>query len=38
LNFDYAKAPAGRQASDLDAHRSRLNPTRKVQTGVRMEF
>jgi len=38
LNFDYANAPAGRKASDLDSQRSRLNPTRKVQIGVRVDF
>jgi hypothetical protein len=38
LNFDYANAPAGRKASDLDAQRSRINATRKVQIGLRMEF
>jgi hypothetical protein len=38
LNFDYANAPAGLQASDLNAQRSRLNPTRKIQIGVRVVF
>jgi hypothetical protein len=38
LNFDYANAPPGRGASDLDTLRSRLNATRKIQIGVRMDF
>lgn len=38
LNFDYANAPAGRKASDLDAQRSRINATRTIQVGVRVEF
>jgi hypothetical protein len=38
LNFDYANAPAGRKASDLDTMRSRLNPTRTIQVGVRVAF
>jgi hypothetical protein len=38
LNFDYAKAPSGFQESDLNLQRGRLNPTRKIQVGVRMEF
>jgi hypothetical protein len=38
LNFDYAHAPAGQQASDLTLQRGRLNPTRKVEIGVRVDF
>lgn len=38
MNFDYAHAPPGQQASDLDASRGRLNPTRKIMVGVRFSF
>lgn len=38
LNFDYAKAPAGLQQSDLTAARGRLNDTRRVMIGVRVRF
>ena len=38
LNFDYANAPAGQRASDLEAARGRLNPTRKVMVGIRFAF
>jgi hypothetical protein len=38
LNFDYAAAPAGARASDLNALRHRLNNPRKIQVGVRVDF
>jgi hypothetical protein len=38
LNFDYAKAPPGRQASDLSARVGRLNGTRQLQIGLRLQF
>jgi hypothetical protein len=41
-NFDYAAAPAGQQASDLNASRHRINPglagNRLVQVGIRFDF
>ncbi len=38
LNFDYAAAAAGQKASDLDASRHRLNDTRRLMIGVRVNF
>lgn len=38
LNFDYAKARPGEQASDLDLSRGRINATRRVQVGVKFVF
>jgi hypothetical protein len=38
LNYDYANAPAGLQASDLDYRVGRLNNTRRVQIGLRFDF
>ncbi len=38
LNFDYAAAPAGAQASDLDAQRHRNASTRRIQIGIRFDF
>jgi len=38
LNFDYAAAPAGQKASDLDAQRHRITGTRRVEIGVRFNF
>lgn len=38
LNFDYANAPAGQKASDLDGQRHRINTTRRIQIGVRFDF
>lgn len=38
LNFDYAAAPAGYQISDLTRARGRLNSTRFIQVGVRVDF
>jgi len=37
LNFDYAAAPPGQKAGDLDAQRHRIIATRKVQVGVRVD-
>jgi hypothetical protein len=41
-NFDYAAAPAGQQASDLNASRHRINSglagNRLVQVGIRFDF
>jgi hypothetical protein len=38
LNYDYATAPAGYSASDLDVSRGRRNATRHVQFGFRFAF
>jgi hypothetical protein len=38
LNFDYANAPPGRQVSDLYASVGRLNSTRQLQIGLRLQF
>jgi len=38
LNYDYANAPAGSRASDLDITRGRINPGRQMQFGFRFDF
>ncbi len=38
LNYNYATAPAGQQASDLAASKGRLNGLREVQVGIRLDF
>lgn len=38
LNYDYANAPAGSKASDLDITRGRRNELRKLQFGFRFSF
>ncbi len=38
LNYDYAAAPQGQQASDLTNQRGRLSGTRLVQVGIRADF
>jgi|YelNatPaOPRAMG01_1025707.scaffolds.fasta_scaffold11200_1 hypothetical protein len=38
LNYDYAAAPEGQKASDLDYARGRLNRTRQVLFGLRFNF
>ncbi len=38
LNYNYAGAPAGSQASDLAFQTHRLGSTRRFQIGVRMDF
>ena len=38
LNFDYVNAPEGQHASDLAAQALRLNPTRQLQLGIRVDF
>ncbi|MGH8247468.1 MAG: hypothetical protein ACREUU_13670, partial [Gammaproteobacteria bacterium] len=38
LNFDYANAPPGQRASDLDTQRHRMSDTRRFQVGIRVDF
>lgn len=38
LNFDYRNAPPGRQVSDLYVRTGRLNSTRQLQIGLRLQF
>lgn len=38
LNYDYARGPAGANATDLDVRRGRIAGTRRVQFGFRFAF
>ena len=38
LNYDYANAAPGLQASDLTASRGRNTGTRQIQIGIRFDF
>jgi hypothetical protein len=38
LNYNYATAPAGSNATDLDVKRGRLNEGRRIQFGFRFDF